>query len=159
MAKTKTPDVDGATTDGGVEALPLPAKREVFLEAIRAGMDISDASAYCGVNRSTTWHWRQEPEFKKLVEQAQAISVETLKQEAHRRAMRGSDRLLEFLLINRAPDEFQPARAKVEVSGHMSISEMSEEDMRAELAALVGTIAVPIVAAPAPEDDDCSDLV
>jgi hypothetical protein len=63
-----------------------------------------------------------------------------------------SDTLAIFLLKAHNPDKYRE-NSKVELSGRLSVNEMSEEDMRAELAALVATGVVPTAT------DDCSDLV
>lgn len=136
------------------EDLDLSDRKRIYLEGIRAGLDYSDASALAGVDRSTSYRWRQDPEFAALVEQAKEVSIDNLEREAHRRAMRGSDRLLEFLLVNRAPEEFQSTR-KVELSGHLALTDLSEDEIRAELAAL----AAAGIVAPVNPDDDISDLV
>lgn len=81
--------------------------RRLFLEGIRMGMDYSEASLFAGVNRATSYRWRQDPEFQKQVDAAREVCIENLIKEAERRAMRGSDKLLEFLLCNYAPDKFK----------------------------------------------------
>lgn len=138
------------------DELDLNDKQQVFLEAIRAGMDYSEASAHAGVNRSTSYRWRLDPSFAERVKQAEQVSVDQLKQEAHRRAMRGSDRLLEFLLINRAPDEFQNVR-NVNVSGHLATANMTDEEIVQELAQLRAQgIVLP---SGVDEDSDVDDLL
>lgn len=135
--------LDMNDNDDPLPGLELSERKEVYLEAIRAGMGFCEASKHAGIDRSTGFRWRQEPAFKALVKEAKAFSVEDLKAECHRRAMKGSDRLLEFLLVNRAPEEFQSLR-KVELSGHLELSTMSEADIRAELAALSAAGVIPL---------------
>ena len=136
------------------EDLDLSDRKRIYLEGIRAGLDYSDASALAGVDRSTSYRWRQDPEFAALVEQAKEVSIDNLEREAHRRAMRGSDRLLEFLLVNRAPEKYQRVQ-NINLAGHLSLSNMTEDEIRAELAALgsAGIVAFDHT------DDDISDLV
>jgi hypothetical protein len=136
-----------------LEGLELSERQQVYLEAVRSGMSFCEASKHAGVDRSTGFRWRQEPTFKSLIKAAQAFSVDDLKAECHRRAMKGSDRLLEFLLVNRAPEEFQSVR-KVELSGHLELSTMSDADLRAELAALAASGVIPT-----DPDNDVSDLL
>lgn len=141
------------TPNDPLAGLELSERQEVYLEAVRAGMSFCEASKHAGVDRSTGFRWRQDPAFKALIKAAQGFSVDDLKAECHRRAMKGSDRLLEFLLVNRAPDEFQSLR-KVELSGHLELSTMSEADIRAELAALAAAGVIPI-----DTENDISDLL
>lgn len=63
-----------------------------------------------------------------------------------------SDTLAIFLLKAHNPEKYRE-NSKVELSGHLAIADMSEEEMRAELAALVSTGVVPT------DPNDCSDLV
>lgn len=62
-----------------------------------------------------------------------------------------SDTLAIFLLKAHNPDKYRE-NSKVELSGRLAITDMNEDDMRAELAALVAEGIVPA-------SDDCSDLV
>lgn len=136
------------------EDLDLSDRKRIYLEGIRAGLDYSESSALAGVDRSTSYRWRQDPEFAALVEQAKEVSIDNLEREAHRRAMKGSDRLLEFLLVNRAPEKYQSTR-KVELSGHLALGELSEDEIRAELAAAMAAAGTAVLN----PDDDISDLV
>lgn len=127
------------TAEAQDEADELSVRRELYVEAVACGMSFSGAAEFAGVDRSTGWRWRQDPEFRQRVKDARQVTVDRLRAEAERRAMCGSDRLLEFLLCNYDPEKFRPARQRVEISGHLSTSEMSEDEMRAELAALVAS--------------------
>lgn len=62
-----------------------------------------------------------------------------------------SDTLAIFLLKAHNPDKYRE-NSKLELSGNLAISTMSEDEMRTELAALVSTV-------PLTQPDDCSDLV
>lgn len=70
---------------------------------------------------------------------------------------RHSDALMGILLKGHKPEKYRD-NSKVELSGHLALGAMSEEDIRAELAALAAQGIVPGVG-PAAQDDDCSDLV
>lgn len=63
-----------------------------------------------------------------------------------------SDTLAIFLAKAHAPDKYRE-NSKVELAGHLSLGDMSEEEMRAELAALTASGAIPLL------PDDGSDLV
>lgn len=64
-----------------------------------------------------------------------------------------SDTLAIFLLKAHNPDKYRE-NSKVELHGHLAIGDMSEDEIRAELAALVASGVVPTGAS-----DDCSDLI
>lgn len=104
------------------EELTITEKQEAFLAIIEAhGMTDSEAAEEVGVHRCTIWRWKQEPEFLPRYKEARKVRLEHLIKEAERRAMSGSDRLLEFLLCNYAPDKFSN-KQKVEHGGGMSLS-------------------------------------
>lgn len=96
-------------------------RQEAFLAFIaeNAGTDGNAAQAV-GLTHWAIILWKRDPEFKKRYLEARKISIEHLVKEAERRAMNGSDRLLEFLLCNYAPEKFTK-REKVEHSGNMSL--------------------------------------
>lgn len=100
----------------------LSERQEVFLELIQAGACDSEAAAPLGIHRVTVYRWKQNPEFKTRYDALREIRVEHLVKEAERRAMNGSDKLLEFLLCNYAPDKFSN-KQKIEHSGEVGIAE------------------------------------
>lgn len=96
--------------------------QEAFLELVGAGMRDPDAAAGVGVHRTTAWRWRLDPAFLARYKEAKRVHLDQLIQEAERRAMNGSDRLLEFLLCNYAPERFSN-KQKVEHSGEINLAE------------------------------------
>lgn len=99
----------------------LAERQEMFLELLRTtGVRDGDAAEIVGVHRVTAYRWRQNPEFAARYEEAKKIRLETLIKEAERRAVAGSDRLLEFLLCNYAPDKFSN-KQKLEHGGNMPL--------------------------------------
>jgi hypothetical protein len=88
---------------------PEADRKALFLDMIRAtGCTDVDAATIAGVSRWTAWRWKKnDPEFAKQYDDMRKIGVEHLVKEAERRAMHGSDRLLEFLLCNYAPERFK----------------------------------------------------
>lgn len=132
--------------------LQLREKQLIFLEAVRAGASYAEAADIAEVNKATQWRWRQNPEFAKLLGVARDISVEQLIKEAERRALRGSDKMLEFLLCNYAPEKFKKAQS-LALSGSLDLANKTEAELREELAALSSVIHA------APPQDDGSDLV
>jgi transposase-like protein len=90
------------------EDIELGEKQQIALEYIRStGASDSDVARAARIDRSTLYRWKQDPAFLGLYKAARQVGIEQLVAEAERRAMRGSDRLLEFLLCNYAPDRFQ----------------------------------------------------
>jgi hypothetical protein len=66
-----------------------------------------------------------------------------------------SDTLAIFLLKAHAPEKYRE-NSRVELAGNLNVNQMTEEEMRAELAALG---AADLINPPSGADDDCSDLV
>lgn len=130
----------------------LTDEQQIYLEGITSGMDYAEASALAGIDRSTGYRWRQDPGYMGLIRAARRVTIDRLKEEAERRAMRGSDKLLEFLLCNYAPEQFKRAQS-VDLTAKIDLNTMSEEQIRAELAALAAQGFVPA------EQDDGSDLI
>lgn len=101
----------------------LSERQEAFLEVIAAGGRDPAAAEAAGVHRVTAYRWKKhDPEFKARYDTARQVRLDHLVKEAERRAMNGSDRLLEFLLCNYAPDKFSN-KQKVEHSGDIGIAE------------------------------------
>lgn len=110
------------------EALPTVAQRKAehkaaFVELITSGCNFAEAAEALGIDRSTAFRWRQQDaDFAQACRDAFKASVDVLKREAERRAMKGSDKLLMFLLCNYAPEQFSNTQ-KVEHSGELSIAQ------------------------------------
>lgn len=107
------------------EVSPAPVlteQQQMVLDFIRenASTDSTAAAAH-DINRSTLYRWRQAEPFKSEYAAARKVSIERLIAEAERRAVHGSDRLLEFLLTNYAPDRFSNRqRIDVKVEGELA---------------------------------------
>jgi hypothetical protein len=121
-----------------------PAKRKAtpadwkpaFLDALAEGGIIGDACKAAGVCRDTFYtHRDADRAFAKAVRQALLRSVDGLEDEARRRAMNGSDKLLMMLLrANRR--KYRP-RKEVEHRGRVTVSAAEEltDDQLAAIAA------------------------
>jgi hypothetical protein len=113
----KMPAVD---TDNDVT---LSERQEAFLALIEeSGIRDSDGAVLVGVSRWAVWRWKKDPEFALRYQAARQVRLEHLIKEAERRAMNGSDKMLEFLLCNYAPDKFSN-KQKLEHSGEVSIAD------------------------------------
>lgn len=79
-----------------------------FLALIGAGYTDQDAARAVGYSRWAPINWKRVyPGFVDAYNRAKHVNVNALIDEAKRRALRGSDRLLEFLLCNLAPEQFK----------------------------------------------------
>lgn len=125
------------------EAPPtLSERQEAFLALIESeGLGDREAAEIIEVTRWTVWRWKKQPEFQPRYAHARQVRLDHLIKEAERRAMRGSDRLLEFLLCNYAPDKFSN-KQKLEHSGEVELTErlarararMTQDDDGSDLA-------------------------
>ena len=94
-----------------------------FLALIANGHNDTEAARAIGYSRWVPYRWKKVyPGFMDAYTKACSVGVEVLVAEAKRRAMRGSDRLLEFLLCNLAPDQFK-RNADVKVDVGVNVAE------------------------------------
>lgn len=102
--------------------ITLSERQEAFLSLIEEhGVADREAAEIIGVSRWAVWRWKKDPDFSPRYKEARKVRLEHLVKEAERRAMNGSDRLLEFLLCNYAPDKFSN-KQKVEHGGVIPIT-------------------------------------
>lgn len=146
-----------------------PEKKTAFCAALAETGVVAKACKAIEITRQTAYDWRDEdPEFADRWARALKIGVTALEDEAHRRAFDGceepvfhkgevcgsvqkySDTLAIFLLKAHAPEKYRE-NSHLQISGHLSLNEMSEEDMRAELAQLAAAGILPT------GTDDCDD--
>lgn len=99
-------DLLGPEPPGVLEGLTQDEREDEFFRLLKAGCRVREAAAAVALNYSNLYRKRRNDEaFAKRWEDATRIRVENLVAEAERRAMRGSDKLLIFLL-----QSFDPAR-------------------------------------------------
>lgn len=116
---------------GVVAGLTREEREEEFLRLLSEGVRVRNAANAVAILPPTLYRKRREnPEFAKRWEDAQRIKVGHLIQEAERRAMSGSDKLLMFLLTNYAPDKFKKA-STLEISNPDGSLNMSTEQRAA----------------------------
>lgn len=145
-------------------------KASAFLHILSETCNVGKACKAIDISRQTAYNWKADsPEFAAQWEGAMKIGRSALEDEAHRRAFEGneervyqngqcvdtvrkySDTLAIFLLKAHDPDKYRE-NSKVELSGNLAVSNMSEDQIRAELAALAATGVVPVA-------NDGSDLI
>lgn len=151
-----------------------PEKLSAFLHVLSETCNVGKAAGAIGVSRMTVYRWREDdPEFAAAWDAAKRVGVTALEDEAHRRAFDGvdepvfykgdecgsvrkySDTLAIFLLKAHDPDKYRE-NSKVELSGHLATTDMTDDEIRAEIAALAASGALPVT----PQGpDDGSDLV
>jgi hypothetical protein len=101
----------------------LSEKQEAFLSLIGDhGITDREAADEIGVSRWAIWRWKKDPEFAPRYQAARQVRLEHLIKEAERRAMAGSDKLLEFLLCNYAPNKFSN-KQRIEHEGTVGLVE------------------------------------
>lgn len=149
-----------------------PEKLTAFCSALSETCNVGKACKAVDISRQTAYRWREEfPAFAEAWDKAMRIGVTALEDEAHRRAFEGidkpivhqgvvmntmkeySDTLAIFLLKSHNPEKYRE-NSKVELKGHLALGDMSEDEIRAELAALVASGVVPTGS-----PDDISDLL
>ena len=148
-----------------------PEKLTAFCAALAETCNVGKACAAVGISRMTAYTWRKDmPDFAQAWDDAMKAGLLALEDEAHRRAFDGvdepvfykgdecgtirkySDTLAIFLLKAHNPEKYR-YNSKVELSGSLAVTSMTDDEIRAELAALTAGGVLP------PGDDDVSDLV
>jgi hypothetical protein len=145
-----------------------PEKKSAFCAALAAsGGNVARACEAIDVARITAYRWRaDDPEFAKAWDEAKAIGLDALEDEATRRAFEGcekpvfhqgtmcgtvreySDTLAIFLLKGGKPEKFRET-SKVELHGSLNVQQLSDEQLNAEIARLAAIATLP------PIDADC----
>ena len=109
------------------DAMTLPEQRkalrkEAAIEMMSFGVSMSEIAEAIGVDRATFFRWRKDdPEFNAKLHAKLVINKDMLQAEAERRALRGSDKLLMFLLERYDPEKFHLAQ-KLEHSGAVDLA-------------------------------------
>lgn len=147
-----------------------PEKKRAFLAVVAETCNVTKAAAAIGVSRWTVYDWRKtDNEFALAWIEAEKIGVEGMKDEIKRRAFDGviepvfyqgsacgeirkySDTLAMFLV--KAHDPAYRDSSKVELSGQLALTDMTDDEIRAELAAITASGVL------TPEHDDGTDLL
>lgn len=105
----------------------LQEKREAFLSALSETGSVTDAAKAADVSRMTVYRLRKEDEtFAAEWEDAYAKGADALEDEAHKRAINGSDTLLIFLLKGRKRSTYGE---RVAVGGDKDAPPIKTEDV------------------------------
>lgn len=84
------------------------AKKALFLTEFAKRGNISRAAKAATVGRQTVYDWlERDGAFRALFASAEQESIDSLEDEAHRRAIDGSDTLLIFLLKASRPSKYR----------------------------------------------------
>lgn len=113
--------------------------RARFLAALIESGNVHGACRVVGVSRNAMYEWRAEDRaFAEEWEEAVAVGIDVLEDEAMRRAMAGSDPMLMFLLRCLRPEIYsQKAQRKVVMKQRdPDYSRMTKAELNAELAKL-----------------------
>lgn len=122
MEQNPAPTANPAESDEDKQwSTTREAHQAMYLEYLREGHTYLEAAAALGVARSTAYRWRQDPEYFKKCLEAQKESVPALEAVAYKRAVKGSDKLLIFLLQAKDPAKYNLAQ-KVEHSGQVDVA-------------------------------------
>ena len=108
---------------GGSRTLAAQRKKKAaFLEAyVRCGV-LSEAARAAGVERTTHYWWlRHDPEYAEAFAEAERQAGDLLVEEARRRAFKGSDLLLIFLIKGIFPERYRD-NYRVEHAGQVEHS-------------------------------------
>jgi hypothetical protein len=114
------PPVSHRPQGGGCPTLDIDKDPKVlaFLDALAHCGQVAQAARAVGISPKTAYRWRQAypalaPRWAAALEQG----LDSLEDEAVRRAFEGSDRLLMFVLSRRRPEVYSGHQAKSQVSG------------------------------------------
>ena len=134
-----------------------PEKLTAFCAALAETCQVGKACKAVGISRPTAYEWREEiPEFAEAWARAMRTGLTVLEDEMHRRAIDGtaepvfhqgeqcgtvqkySDTLAIFLAKAHDPEKYRD-NARLELAGSLALGEMSEADIKAELATLLAS--------------------
>lgn len=121
-ATPKTNPDTGAPYTRGPYVERSEARDLMFFQALSSGMAIKSAAEAAGYAKRTVFDWRdRDKEFAQRWDDAIEESIESLENEANRRAMHGSDTVLMFLLKARKP-ELYSQNAAMTLDGKLQVN-------------------------------------
>ena len=106
---------------GVVDGLTHEERVDEFIRLLSEGNRVRAAAAAVGITPSALYRKRKtKPDFDKAWTDALRVTVEKLESEAMRRAMNGSDKLMEFMLKALAPEKYRE-RSETRLTGGVSL--------------------------------------
>jgi|GEM_PF-3410146 len=109
---------------------------------------VTHAAKAARVTRQTVYLYkRNSSEFARRWAEAMELGNEMLEDVARQRALKGSDRLLQFMLTHNKPERYNPPFMQ---QVQMDVSSLSDDELRREIAALEGRV----LQTSSSEDDD-----
>lgn len=102
----------------------LPPADEVleFLEYVKSGSGVETAAYALNWTPRKLKALMSDREFQAGFRQAITMQVESAEEAVYKLAMRGNGRMLEFYLVNRAPDRWAPATQKIKIEKNVTHS-------------------------------------
>lgn len=106
---------------GLIAGLTHEERVDEFIRLLSEGVRVRAASAAVSISFATFYRMRNaDPAFAKRWEDAQRVTVQRLEDEAYRRAMNGSDKLMEIMLKAHDPERYRE-RSEVRHAGGLSL--------------------------------------
>lgn len=106
---------------GVTAGMTLEERIDEFFRLLSEGNRVRHAAVAVAIHSTTLYRYRREdPVFAKRWEDAQRIPVEKLESEALRRALAGSDKMMEFMLKALAPNKYRE-RTEIQHSGGLAL--------------------------------------
>lgn len=113
-------------------------KKKAFLISFAKCGNISQSAKDAKIDRITVYDWkRDDPEFLAAYEHAEEDAADALEEEARRRAIKGSDLLLIFMLKGAKPEKYRergsyehtgPNRGPIQVQ-RIDLTKLSDEEL------------------------------
>ena len=121
-----------------MRTIRTPGRRRKFLQSLRECGCVSEAAQVSGIGRNAVYEWRRNDRwFAEEWEAALKEAADTLEDEARRRAMESSDRLLMFLLKGLRPEKYREnAKLTVNIEKEIDYRAMSADELRRALEGL-----------------------
>lgn len=135
-------DLIGPEPPGVIEGLTYEEREDEFFRLMGQGFTVRLAASAVALNFASLYRKRREnPAFAKRWEDSTRVRVDHLIAEAERRALKGSDKLLMFLLTNYAPEKFK-SRSAMEITNPDGSLAATDQERAAKAVALFETARV-----------------
>ena len=120
-----------------INANRADAKKRALAAYAELGI-VARACEAAGIARCTWYDWvNSDPEFAQAVREAEEAAIDSLEQEARRRAKAGSDVLLMFCLKAKRPEYRDRAQIDLTATTHHELSDIPDQELSARIAQLL----------------------